>query len=222
MGITVTDGTNTVTGATQIDFVNGLKVSGTTPNAVVTNTYVAPNSGSPIFGNPGVGFYAATVKGSYNSATSGYISGGSANLYGGNGKLSGGYVNVKGGNGTGAYNYGGGIRVIAGNAGYGGFVHIYAGTSTYGNHLGGKLRIKGGQGPRGGPTSIFGGYGTSNVGGDLSLYGGAGTGHKGGNVFIGGGGGSSRGNVFLKNLPTSDPGISGAVFSLAGVLHVSP
>jgi hypothetical protein len=66
-------------------------------------------------------------------------------------------------------------------------------------------------GSSGAPVSIVGGNTNNSA-------------DTGGNVFIHAGnqGGANPGGIFVTGLPTSDPGHSGQLFTLAGVLHVSP
>ena len=174
--------------------------------------------------------------------------GGAVNITGGQSSPSnvggadglGGAVNINGGIGSGED--GGGVVTIAGGAGV---VYNYAGPP------GGAVIISGGDAEtpstnQGGTVRISGGasYGTGTAG-DVILLAGSALNLGGGNVTVIGGGTSglsqypelTQGNIVLnpgqdgsgnfgvivlQNLPTADPGISGALWNSSGTLKISP
>jgi hypothetical protein len=110
----------------------------------------------------------------------------------------------------------------------GGDAFLTAGDGTP-NSPGGNVELTGGYGNDGssGPGDLrLHGGGSDGVGGAVLLVAGdaeGGTNTAGGDVTIHGGAGDGAGRnglVFL-NLPTSDPGVSGALYVLAGVVMVS-
>ena len=123
-----------------------------------------------------------------------------------------------GGNATGTGGFGGGVHMQGGTGYQGGDARIYGGASSS-------------AGGSGGPAGVQGGAGTGGaVGGFAYAWGGSATGAKGGDLYLAGGLGSPNGNILLVRpgwtLPTSDPGIAGALFAttvatVPGVVQVS-
>lgn len=93
-------------------------------------------------------------------------------------------------------------------------VELYGGWGDDGNSGPGILTLEGGKGDGTGGTSHLSGgdaeSGANQDGGDVVLAGGAGDGT------------GRQGLVMISNLPTSDPGVSGALWNNAGTMKVSP
>lgn len=108
------------------------------------------------------------------------------------------------------------------NGGAGGPANLFAGS---GGSPSGIIDADGGRG--GDATCAAGnggaaiGAGVNGDGGDAYCLGGSagGPGAKDGNCFLGAGG--VNGNTFIQNLPTSDPGVPGALYQVAGAVFIS-
>jgi hypothetical protein len=153
--------------------------------------------------------------------------GGAVGLTGGSGGTSsahystaaGGPVNIKGGQGgLGSFVHGdaGPVNIAGGDAtgssyGNAGGVSIAGGTSSVAGTAYGPVTIKGG-----------GGTATSVAGADVTISGGNGNSGNatGGNVVLQGGTGNVAGQVKAV-IPTSDPHVVNALYTTAGVVHVS-
>lgn len=129
-------------------------------------------------------------------------SGGAVALLGGTaaGVGSGGAVVAQGGAGSGTTGSAGGNYAVAG------------GNASGGDSDGGNASFRGGTATGTG----FAGW-VSFTGGSAGDPGGT-----GGSISIQAGTGTTPGQVLLPGLPTVDPGVSGALYTLAGVLMVSP
>lgn len=129
--------------------------------------------------------------------------------------------------------------------GVGQAVTLSAGTSPAASGFsGGNASVDGGDGDtQGGDASLYGGYGhagnaaggviqskggsTDGTGGAANLNGGnaeAGSSKAGGDITLtpGAGDGAGRNGLFFPNLPTVDPGVSGAAWNNAGIVTISP
>lgn len=116
---------------------------------------------------------------------------------------------LSGGNSTVGTKNSGGIFLKAGlsNGGDGGIARVQAGDNNDATHTGGNAELLAGGGNVGGNVNIKSGSGlTTNGDIILTILSGAGT----------------PGNLKLVNIPTSNPGVSGAVWSNAGVLTIVP
>lgn len=85
---------------------------------------------------------------------------------------------------------------------------------------GGSVRgMRGYRNGSGGGWEFIGGDAESGSGGSLGFYGGNSTTGNGGDLYFDAGlGGSDNGNIFMGSLPTSDPGLSGALWADNGVV----
>lgn len=129
------------------------------------SSYITPNSGSPIVGNPANGTYGVALKGSSNSAGAG----GGAGVYGGasNG-APGGDVQIAGGYGTGGA--GGDVILTAGgNTGTdgGGYAGLRGGYSTDGP--GGTVAITAGASNTGAAGNTIINRQTAGTGGQIMM-----------------------------------------------------
>ena len=105
------------------------------------------------------------------------------------------------------------IQLVGGDGSHSGGVAVLgAGTETTDGASGAYVTANGGSVVAGGQVQIGGGdagTGSGGSGGDITVQPGAGD-------------GAGRHGLIFLNLPTSDPGVSGALFVLAGVVKVSP
>ncbi len=146
---------------------------------------------------------------------SGATSGGDMNFAAGNGSAGGSCSFNAGTSDTGP---GGNFTATAGSAsatnGSGGTLLLQAGSAPTGTGLAGGVLIEAGNGPS---TGTNGAYIELITGTDPDAI------TPGGDIFFAYGTGSRNG-LFFPNLPTSDPGISGAMYvdGLTGIVKVSP
>ncbi len=154
--------------------------------------------------------------------------GGDINIRGGfGGADGGGSININGGDsdGTGPSN-GGGIYLYGGNnedgTGDGGPFEAGGGYAAAG--AGGRVRFVGGEGGSGvGGNADFESGGGSTDGGGITFTTGSGTSGNGGDISFSFGAGGTRNGLFFPNLPTSDPGVSGAAYvDGSGFVKISP
>lgn len=143
--------------------------------------------------------------------------------------VNGGSIAVVTGDGT--TNAAGDLYLTAGNSvdGNGGSIAVSSGNST--NASGGSFNFTAGYSETtgdGGNLEIYAGYSENGNGGDLRLFGGDSNDGAPGDIFLTTGlasGTSATGNLFFVNLPTSDPGVTGAIWVDTGagnVLKMSP
>lgn len=171
------------------------------------------------------------------SAGSGSAVGGLVSIRGGEGTANGGQVEINGG--LGPVGAGGSVSIAgasinlttvdagfisaqAGNnaAGNGGSVEFRSGSSDDAN--GGVLFFSAGEGAvDGGRLEFFSGEGDSGNGGNITFETGQTTTGNGGDITFTFGTGGTRDGLFFPNLPTADPGVSGAAWNDGGVLAIS-
>lgn len=144
-------------------------------------------------------------------------------LSGGTG-VNGGSLYVKTGDGT--TNAAGDLFFTAGNSvdGNGGAISVSSGNSTNAN--GGNFNFTAGYSEtagNGGNLEIYGGYSENGNAGNVRIFGGDGNDGTPGNIYLQPGMESAtatNGYLILVNLPTSDPGIPGAVWCDTGAGNV--
>ena len=153
--------------------------------------------------------------------------GGSATIAGGNdvGSGTGGIVNIQGGFGIPA-GAGGSVNIVAGSGfgGGGGAINIGSGSGLNGDDAG-DFVAGCGDGQRGGNVTFDAGQGYVNDGGTITFQSGnalGGTGNGGDITFKTGTTVGGRAGLFFPNLPTSDPGVSGAAWNNGGIVTISP
>lgn len=133
----------------------------------------------------------------------------------------GGVISVLGGDGD---VNGGGITINAGsaNTGEGGSFNANAGASTSGP--GGSLGFSSGSGDTLGGDVVFNaGLGFTGPGGNIYFNSGGSFGSaQGGDITFNYGSGGTRNGLFFPNLPTSDPGVSGAAWVDGVTVKISP
>lgn len=188
-------------------------------NSIVITGGVGATDGSAVTITAGGGTAAAggvaSIAGGLGATVGGNVivaggegssdEGGHALIYGGMGTAGGG-VDIGGGEGTAAG--GGGINAQGGQ-----------GASGFD---GGAVEFAGGDGDNGGAVNLRGGVGNSGNGGGVTFEPGGGT-VNGGDVTITlpTAGSGRQGLIIISGLPTSDPSVTGALWSNGGVLTVS-
>lgn len=212
----------------------------------VGQTFVI-NAGNGTTGGGGISLEAGAPV---NSGAAGFITiAGSFGVGSGGGNLTffaGG--DFSGGNGgnfsatAGDGNSGGGFTFTSGGGlgSGGGLLSFNSGSDTNGAS-GGNIAFRGGNGSGGGGANLFftggndsaagaggnvqftGGNSVNQVGGGVTITTGeSGGAFNGGDITFNFGTGGSRNGLFFPNLPTSDPGVSGAMFSNLGIVQISP
>jgi len=138
------------------------------------------------------------------------------------GGVAGGPVSITGGDGSDGD--GGDILITAGGAetdGTGGAIVLRAGGSASGSA--GEVEVYGSDGALdGGAVYFYGGAGLSGNGGKAEFAPGAGTVDGGDVSFVLPAAGTGRqGLIFISGLPSSDPGVPGALYEASGVVMIS-
>lgn len=142
---------------------------------------------------------------------------------------SGSGFNINGGQGGATSGNGGSAQLAAGTAtaGDGGAAVVRGGNASGAGKFSGSARLAAGiatSGATGGDTNILAGESDSGAGGNTNISGGYSDSGAAGNVIITPGetNTGTQGQIIINLLPTSDPGISGALWNSAGTLKISP